>query len=140
MAGPRLKLKGVPEFTNSVKLLAAAFPRAARKGLYMGLEFVMTDSKRNYVPVKDGILRASGFILMHKTKISAEIGFGGPAGNGNMGGETNAVDVGYAAVQHENLDFQHKVGEAKFLERPLFAGIPMIGQVISETIRKEGLR
>jgi hypothetical protein len=137
MAKPSLKITGIPEFTNAVKLLAAAVPRGARKGLYTGLEFVMTDSKQNYVPVDKGVLRASGFIEMAKEGISATIGFGGPAGSGNMG-ETNSQDVGYAIPQHENLDYAHKVGEAKYLERPLFAGIPMIGELITKYAAKEG--
>jgi len=132
----KLTLKGVPEFTNSVKLLAAAFPKAAKAALYLELELVMTDAKRNYVPVKDGILRSSGFVLMDEDKIRGTLGFGGPAGSGNQGGETNREDVGYAIVQHENLDFAHRVGEAKYLERPLFSAIPKMGENISRAIAR----
>lgn len=132
----KLTLKGVPQFEQAVKLAAAMFPKAARRGLYVGLEFVMTDAKMNYVPVDMGVLRASGFVMLDETKIKAIIGFGGPAGSGNMG-ETNVEDVGYAIVQHENLDYRHKVGEAKYLERPLFAGIPRIGEEIVNVIKKD---
>ena len=138
MAG-KMTLKGVPEFTRTVKALATIFPKSARRGLYLGLELVMTDSKRNYVPVDKGVLRASGFVTMDEDekKIRATIGFGGPAGSGNTNGESNAEDVNYAVIQHENMDFAHKVGEAKFLERPLFQGIPMIGEKIVQTIKKD---
>jgi hypothetical protein len=135
----KLTLKGVPEFQRTVKVLATLFPKSARRGLYLGLELVMTDSKRNYVPVRYGILRSSGFITLDEdeTKIRGTIGFGGPAGSGNVGGETNNEDVGYAIVQHENLDYAHKVGEAKYLERPLFGGIPQIGETIVMAIKKD---
>lgn len=135
----KLTIKGVPEFERRVKLLASLFPKSARRGLYLGLELVMTDSKRNYVPVRDGILRSSGFVDMDEdeNKIKATIGFGGPAGSGNTNGESNGVDVNYAIVQHENMDFAHTVGEAKYLERPLFAAIPMIGDVIVAAIKKD---
>jgi hypothetical protein len=137
--GAKLTLKGVPEFERKVKVLATLFPKSARRGIYLGLELVMTDSKRNYVPVKDGILRSSGFVTLSEdeTKLQGTIGFGGPAGSGNQGGETNSADVGYAIVQHENLDFAHRIGEAKYLERPLFQGIPMIGETIVSVIQKD---
>jgi hypothetical protein len=139
MAKPKFALKGVPEFMANVKLFATAFPKAARRGLYLGLEFTMTESKRDYVPVRDGILRASGFVKLDEDpeRVRAEIGFGGPAGSGNHGGETNRFDVGYAVVQHENLDFHHKVGEAKYLERPLYKNIPKIGEMMVQVIKKD---
>ena len=138
MAG-KMSLKGVPEFDRAVRALATIFPKAARRGLYLGLELVMTDSKRNYVPVRYGILRSSGFIIMdeNEAKVKATIGFGGPAGSGNTNGESNSQDVNYAIIQHENMDFAHNVGEAKYLERPLFAGIPMIADEMTRAIKKE---
>jgi hypothetical protein len=52
-------------------------------------------------------------------------------------GETNSADVNYAIVQHENHDYVHKVGEAKYLERPLFMAIPKIGEEIVRAIQKD---
>jgi hypothetical protein len=131
-------LKGLPEFERKIKVLATLFPKAAKAALYLEAEFVMTDSKRNYVPVRDGILRSSGFVLPDSDPkvIRVTLGFGGPAGTGNVGGETNQGDVNYAIIQHENMDFAHKVGEAKYLERPLFAAIPKMGENISKAIAK----
>lgn len=132
------KLEGVPQLEKGIQDLIKRMPTAARRGLYMGLEFIMTDAKMNYVPVKDGILRSSGFILIRDEpgRVVGTIGFGGPAGSGNVG-ETNAEDVNYAEIQHENMEFRHTVGSAKYLERPLFAGLPMLGETIAETIKKE---
>lgn len=77
-------------------------------------ERIMTISKQNFVPVKDGVLRASGRThpAVRKGKnVEVVLSFGGTA-------------VTYALEQHENLDFSHTVGEAKYLERPLNAAIP----------------
>lgn len=132
------ELKGIPEFERSVRELAKQFPLSAARGMYLGLELVMTDAKQNYVPVRLGILRTSGFVLIERKDgvIVGTIGFGGPAGSGNVG-ETNVKDVGYAIPQHENLDYHHTVGEAKYLERPFFAGIPMIGEEIVAAIQED---
>ncbi|MGH6631203.1 MAG: hypothetical protein ACREB3_15865, partial [Burkholderiales bacterium] len=125
-------------FSKAASFMAKACPRGARKGLYLWLELVTTDAKANYVPVDKGVLRSSGFVILDEDEsvIRGTIGFGGPAGNGNMG-ETNAEDVNYAIIQHENLDYHHEVGEAKFLERPLFAGMSQGLDVIADSVRRE---
>lgn len=136
------KIKGIPAFTASLQKLAKEVPEAARAGLYLALEYIMTDAKQHYVPVRDGILRASGFVEMDPVKIKGTIGFGGPAGTGNTNGETNSEDVEYAILQHENMDFAHKVGEAKYLERPLFEAIGsgMIEEtMVAEIQRRTGI-
>lgn len=132
------KLEGVPQLEKAMQDLIKKMPTAARRGLYTGLEFIMTDAKMNYVPVKDGYLRMSGFVLIRDEpgRVVGTIGFGGPAGSGNMG-ETNSIDVNYAEKQHETMEYHHEVGQAKFLERPLFAGMPMLRETIADEIRKE---
>lgn len=53
--------------------------------------------------------------------IELQMGFGGPAGAGNIlvGGGGNLEDVGYAVYVHEDLTAHHEVGEAKFLEKTI---------------------
>jgi hypothetical protein len=83
--------------------------RALGGGLYREGEEVMADSKDKYVPVDVGVLRASGFVDLPEyegTRVTVQIGYGGEA-------------EPYAMEQHERLDFQHTVGEAKYLERPM---------------------
>jgi hypothetical protein len=43
----------------------------------------------------------------------------------------------YAAVQHENLDFHHSNGQAKYLEIPLRNNLPLLPQFIATEIGKE---
>lgn len=96
--------------SNLLKVSQAARAEAASE-LYLQAEAVMTESKRDYVPVDLGILRASGHVLPpveedRRTKV--QLVFGGAA-------------KAYAIVQHERLDFKHTTGGPKYLERPLMA-------------------
>ena len=105
-------------------------------------EEIMTDSKKNFVPVDTGALRSSGFVRPPRKTVRGPrvtIGFGGPAGSrngtGRHDGEVDVEgddvdgDIGYAAVQHERLDYDHTVGEAKYLEKPaLMAEATMEGR------------
>ena len=62
------------------------------------------------------------------------LGFGGPAGIGNQGGETNNTEVGYAIWVHERLDVLHPIGQAKFLESTLLESIPYLAERIAKRI------
>lgn len=112
--GVSFEWKGADKVSKRLELIAARLsPRLAAR-LYRWCEGVMTDAKENYVPVKDGILRGSGFVeqpVISPTNISCRMGFGGGS-------------VAYAAKQHENLDYQHTVGGPKYLERPIYAHLP----------------
>ena len=109
------------EITAGLKKWEARAIRALGRSLYEEAEVTMTHAKRN-TPVLTGALRASGHVLpptysLHDVTVT--LGFGGPAGSGNQGGETNKTDVGYAIIVHENLSARHVVGGAKYLERAI---------------------
>lgn len=83
-------------------------------------ETVMTASKRDYVPVDTGALRASGFVeqaVQLPTGAYISFGFGGPA-------------APYAAIVHEDLAAHHPVGSAKYLEIPLRAHVQGMESVL----------
>ncbi len=133
----KITIKGVKELQAKLAELAKEYPEIAKAALYRQAEMrIMTPSKRDFVPVRDGHLRNSGHVVADPDKIKVTLGFGGPAGIGNVGG-TNSEDVGYAIVQHENLDFKHTVGEAKYLEKPLMEELPMLPQHIAEDMWKD---
>ena len=50
-----------------------------------------------------------------------------------------AIEIGndaeYAAVQHENLEFKHTVGEAKFLEKALVRNVGRIKDIIVRRLK-----
>ena len=127
-----IKLKGVKEMQAKLRALAQEFPEAVRRSLYYRGELIMTTSKQRYCPVRDGHLRNSGHVVpLPKPAIGVVLGYGGPAGIG-----TNSQGVGYAVIQHENLTFAHKVGEAKFLEKPLMQAVPSLPRDIAADVRK----
>lgn len=110
---------------------------ALQSALFIEGEETMAESKP-LVPVDEGVLRASGFVLLPvvtKDEVYVDIGYGGPAGSGNIGGETNDKDVGYAIIQHEDLTFFHTVGQAKYLEQPLNKRKPGYSDRIAKRIR-----
>lgn len=97
-------------------------------------EAIMTDSKTQYVPVDQGVLRDSGVVLpptWTDRVLSVVMGFGGAA-------------AAYALAVHEHLS-EHSppswrlaeasghpvhftVGGPKYLERPFLARIPGMGE------------
>lgn len=131
----KIKWKGQVDMSRNVRNLAKKFPKTTRAALNRQAEFIMTKAKR-LTPVKDGHLRASGQVLLDENpeKFRVTLGFGGPAGIGNQGTNTNRKAVGYALIQHEALEFKHTVGQAKFLERPLLEAIPKIAKKIAEDV------
>jgi len=71
---------------------------------------IMTNSK-DEVPVRFGILRASGTVFLPKIEgltVEVTLGYGGAA-------------QAYAVVQHERTDFHHNVGKAHYLSDPMEA-------------------
>ena len=82
---------------------------ASAASLYQSAEVIMTDSKENYVPVKTGNLRATGFVQLPEDdghQITVTLSYGGPA-------------VDYAVIVHEDLTAHHPHGQAKYLSTPL---------------------
>jgi hypothetical protein len=101
--------------------------RGGARALYMVGEIIITDAKANYVPVRDGILRASGFVrepVITHDNASVTIGFGGAA-------------EAYALEQHERLDYHHTVGGPKYLERPVLAHAGEVREIIAREMRTE---
>ena len=71
------------------------------------------------VPVDTGALRGSHFVEQPKvdgTKITVALGYGGTATKVNPA--TGEATADYAVRVHEDLNTPHKVGNAKFLEKP----------------------
>lgn len=118
--------------------LVPAVAKHAAAELYVSAEEVMTSAKEE-TPVDTGNLRASGHVaepVIEADTVSVTLGFGGPAGAGNQGGETNSEDVGYAQFVHDDLSAHHPVGNAKFLESPLLAAVPQIKENVAGAIAK----
>jgi len=131
-----VKIQGMDAALAELQRLAKQYLLAAMRALNRQAEFVMTDSKLRYCPVKDGHLRGSGHIQPDPQKMLVVLGYGGPAGIGNVG-KTNTKDVGYAVVQHETEWYQHKVGESGFLRKPLQKKLPTMGAEAAAEVRRD---
>ncbi len=116
-----VKFEGLEKALNELGSYTDRVILGLESALFIEGEETITDAKM-LTPVDEGILINSGFVQLPERNgdnVFVDIGFGGPAGTGNHGGETNSKDVGYAIIQHEDLTFFHPVGQAKFLEVPL---------------------
>lgn len=102
-----LKIENLGQFNNSLEAFLVELGHAAGVAATHEAEREMTISKR-HVPVDTGDLRATGHVepaQVQGNEVTASMGYGGPA-------------VDYAIYVHEDLEKQHKVGQAKFLEGP----------------------
>lgn len=109
---------------NLIAFGQRAIPAAA-SALYQESELIMTDSKDNYVPVDQAVLKNSGHVLepvIEGTKVLVQMVFGGLA-------------KAYAVIQHERLDFKHRVGGAKYLELPLLKAATTMGSRLAARMR-----
>lgn len=116
-----LRLRGTVELRRALRDLGRRAPSAVGAELLIEGETIMTAAKKQ-TPVNFGILRSSGHVQgpdISGQQVTVTLGFGGPAGIGNHGGQSNKIRVGYAVVVHENLRTRHTVGNAKYLERPV---------------------
>lgn len=139
-----VKVIGVPVVEARLKALGQAGAPAMARGLYRGAQITMTDAKQR-TPVDTGALRASGHVQPNTMEqairsdgvVEFTLGFGGPAGSGNLG-ETNAVNVGYAVFVHEGTRFYPGgprpggVGERKYLERAVDAKLPEVVRSVNQ--------
>jgi len=106
--GKNIKTTGHIKASQQMKDYVKQVERITSQHLYKEAEGVMSDSKQHYVPVDVGTLKSSGHVQLPKIKkgeVSVTLGYGGAAKD-------------YALTQHENLTFNHKVGQAKYLSIP----------------------
>ena len=119
----KLELKGMAEVRATLKKIAEEAPEKCRKALRRRGELIMSDSKKNYVPVDTGALKNTGHVITSPApKIQVILSYGGPA-------------TPYAIVQHERTNYHHKVGQAKYLERPVMAAVATLAQDLAKDIK-----
>jgi hypothetical protein len=108
MAALNVRIEGFEEMAKKLRAAAANYKKKVRGGLNLWAERVMTVSKDEFVPVKEGVLRSSGRVDLDddEERMRVFLSYGGAADD-------------YAILQHEKEDFHHQIGESKFLEKPL---------------------
>jgi len=109
---------GIAEVNAQLARLWEQDQAASVQALREEAETIMTDSKQR-VPVDTGVLRASGFV--QPVEDGVRLAYGGAASD-------------YAIYVHENLDANHPVGEAKYLERPVLEALPGLAERVAKTM------
>lgn len=115
---------GMEKAVRELRKLKAT-PNKLGGALYREAEHIMTRSKAEFVPVDTGVLRASGHVEQPQQTpggVSVTLGYGGAAS-------------AYALVQHERMDYQHTVGQAKYLSTPVLQAAAGLGQRIAARLR-----
>lgn len=121
-----IKVSGIPKTQKALRRLGDRGKRALTSGLVRKAEEIIGEAK-GIVPVRDGILRDSGFVDDPTTVFggpSVELGFGGPAAQ-------------YALVQHEG-NFRHNPpGQKKYLEIPFNIAQATLDDFLAAHIKRE---
>ena len=131
-----LEVTGFREMARALDALAAQIPGEVGNAVRAEAEIEMTEAKQR-TPLLTGALQASGHVTGPEQDGRDQVirmGFGGPAGSGNHGGESNNVDVGYAVWVHENMEALHPRGQAKFLESVLLESAPYLLERVAARI------
>jgi hypothetical protein len=91
------------------------------RGLRLGSEHLLGES-RKLVPHEEGVLENSGKTSFDDSTHTAAVSF----------------DTPYAAVQHEDLSFQHDDGrQAKYLEQPMHTEAGAIARLVQGEVKRE---
>lgn len=127
MSDLSLTFTGIDKMGQSLAEAERAYIKACAQALRVEAELIMTDSKQHYVPVDLGTLRSSGHVLpVHIERgqeVSVELVYGGAA-------------APYALIQHEVEEFNHVVGEWKYLEKPLRKAVAGMQQRLAERVAR----
>lgn len=126
--GVTARVSGIPNVKARLRRLGDAAEREFGNALWRrGVKLMTKIKTEQRVPVDRGMLRKSGHVELperRKGVVVVEVGFGGPAGSGNHGGDSNEETVGYAVYVHEDLTAHHDVGAAKYLTEPAMEEMP----------------
>ena len=115
---------------RKIRKLQRTYPDKMEMAITVEAELIMTRSKASFVPVKLNALRSSGHVEKAERVgriVLVRLVYGG-------------VSAPYAIIQHERLDFQHKVGQAKYLERPLNEAVPGMAKRMARTLDLDRVR
>ena len=123
-------MKGVVEMRNRLKAFQAKFPQEVKRALRIECEIEATEAKKR-TPVWTGktgpgypipgLLRDSVHVegpFQEGPRIWALVVAGGAAG-------------AYAIPQHENLEWFHTIGQAKYIESVIFESRPFMASRVA---------
>lgn len=125
MGNWKIEVEGVEKLQKMLKVGGQQAMTATARALYTEANKIFFDSQAQ-VPIDTGALRASGMVTKPYfvgNTATVEIGYGGAA-------------APYALIVHEDLEANHEVGKAKFLEDPLTKAIPELGKSVANSVEQ----
>lgn len=121
------KFSGIRRLEKEFKKKVKDIEGSSSEGLVDAGKYLL-DLSQPLVPVDTGRLKASGNVLQEN---SCTVYVTYKAIN-----PENGYD--YAPIQHEDLDFHHNVGQAKYLEEPFMMNIEKLVDIVADKT-KEGV-
>lgn len=121
----KVTFTGTAALQAALERLARDVPQAVADALRAEAELEMTEAKER-TPVDLGNLQGSGHVsepVIAGNVISVELAFGGPA-------------APYAVHVHENLEADHPVGRAKFLESTVMEAAPHMAERVGARVAR----
>lgn len=115
-----VQVKGLNELQAKLNQI----PNKTMSGVKKAIEIIY-DASQPLVPVDTGRLKRSGKIIKLKDGYKIHYRALNPKNKYN-----------YAPIQHENLKFNHRVGQAKYLEQAVKSNMDKIKKVIAQEVVK----
>ena len=115
-----IQVKGLKELEAKISQI----PNKTMKGIEKAMDIIY-ESSQPLVPVDTGRLKRSGKITRLKDGYQLKYRALNPKNKYN-----------YAPIQHENMRFHHKVGQAKYLEQAVKMNMDRIKEVIVKEVIK----
>lgn len=133
-----LKLEGDKQLQAALRAIQQGAVMAAQGALHQFAEEVIGDSKENYVPVRTGTLRASGFVedQMEPQAAQVVLGFGGAASDYAIPVHENPRSGKTGGVAPDGSTYKAfaRTGEWKYLETPLKLRSPQMGDALRDAL------
>lgn len=121
----QVELHGLPELQQRLARLLAQTAPAAGEGLYRAGNDIMGESVR-LVPVDTGLLRSTAHVEQPQQQgltLVVELRYGGHG------------MADYAIPVHFRTDVHHPIGQAFYLQQPLYAAVATIAQQLAQSVR-----
>jgi len=120
------KFKGASKMVRTLKDVLDRTTVDAEKALFIEGELIMTDSKRNHVPVDLGVLRSSGLVQEPERKgnqVTVRLGYGGAAAPYALAVHEHPSKTSPPSWQGKVIRFSPLGRGPKYLERPFFGAL-----------------
>lgn len=120
-----------------LKTLQKKFPDQIEVALRLEGERVMKDSKQNYVPVAEGVLRSTGFVADPVRKgddVSVSLTYGGAAAPYATALHEHPSEASPPTWEGKALVFTKEGTGPKYLEIPLKNAIPGMADRMAKTL------